>query len=197
MSTLHPLGTMLALALALAGCQDAYADTGRDPRPGYPPGAASGASTAAPLREEPRASDAGTPWAPAFDVPFVEGTSNAPSAEEWTAAPVAREARVTQPDCEVRRVREWYRVDCERGRGIELITGAREGVSFGCKRREAGDTICSDSWVVLQARRGDRRALEIFAWVKWGPSPDAILTEQFLEGDPGPQVSVQGLRWGF
>jgi hypothetical protein len=199
MTTLHHPGITLALALAVAGCQNAYADTGRDPRQGYPPGASSadpGAASAPP--PAPVAAPSGeTPWAPAFDVPFAAETSPAPSASEWKTAPIAREARVTDPGCKVRRVREWYQVECRFTPWVELISGTREGLSFGCRKAGVDQDHCEESWVVFPARRGDLRALEFFAWAKWGPSPDAILTEQFLEGDPGPVVTVGGLHWGF
>jgi hypothetical protein len=113
------------------------------------------------------------------------------------AAPPAREARVANPGCKVQRVREWYRVSCPTTHWIELVSGTREGLSFGCRRETKDSEVCDDSWVVFPARRGDRRALELFAWSKWGPAPDVILTEQFLEGDPCPLVTVHGLHWGF
>jgi hypothetical protein len=193
-----PPGVILPLALALASCQNAYADSRPDPRPGYPPGAAS-ASASAPAAEPepaPKSTDGRKPWVPELDVPFVEGTSPAPTNAEWAAATVAVEARVTDPGCKVLRLREWYRVGC-RTPWIELVAGTRQDVSFGCRRDSKDSIACDESWVVLPAHRGDRRVLELFGWSKWGPSPDAILTEQFLEGDPGPLVTVHGLRWGF
>lgn len=192
---------LLALSLALAGCQNAYADTTRDPRPGYPPDAGSApreADTSAPRAQPaPEASGTPKPWAPAFDVAFEEGPSPAPSRQEWAAAPIATEARVTDPGCKVQRVREWYRIGCQATHWIELVSGERKGLSFGCRRETKDSVACDETWVVLQARRGDRRALELFTWSKWGPTPDVILTEQFLEGDPSPVVAVHGLHWGF
>jgi hypothetical protein len=37
---------------------------------------------------------------------------------------------VTDPNCKVRRIREWYRVDCKSG-FVSLVGGSREGVEFG------------------------------------------------------------------
>jgi hypothetical protein len=183
---------VILLALVLPGCQVAYADPPPDGGPRYDRSSDAGEPEALP--ETP---DGGKPWAPTFDVPFPEGTSPAPTAAEWLAAPEAKEVRVTQPGCKVVRVREWYRVHCSFTPWIELVTGAREGVSFGCQRREKGAATCDESWVTFPARRGDQRALELFTWSKWGPSPDALLTEQFLDGDPCPQVTLLGMRWEF
>jgi hypothetical protein len=200
----------ILLALALAGCQEAHADTRADtrpgPRPGYPPGApsasASGSGAGAPTAEpdpepEPKSADGRKPWVPVFDAPFPEGSSPAPTVAEWASAPIAVEVRITEPGCEVRRVREWYRVSNKFMHGAELVSGGREDVSFGCRRDDKDSVFCSEAWVIFPARRGDRRALDLFGFFKWGPEPDAILTEQFLEGDPAPLVSVHGLRWEF
>lgn len=186
-----PLVAALSVGVAIAGPPQI------SPK-GYPSASASASVSALPPEPKPEVVGGHKPWLPAFDVAVPETPSDAPTKEEWASAKVATEARVTQPGCAVKRVREWYRVTCTSETWIGLISGSREGVTFGCAKRSREDSNCSESVSVqFPARRGDRRAFELFSWGKWGPSPDAILMEQFLEGDPGPQISLQGARWGF
>jgi hypothetical protein len=186
-----PLGVALAAGVAAAGPRP-------DPARGYASAAPSGSAAELPPEPKPEVVAGHKPWVPAFDVAVPETPSAAPSREEWASASPAPEVRVTQPHCDVKRVREYYRVTCTSETWIALISGTRAGVTFGCAKTHRGDEQCSENVSVeFPARRGDRRAFELFAWGKWGPSPDAILTEQFLPGDPGPQISLQGARWGL
>ena len=200
LNRLVPSVVVLSLALAAAGGDGARADPRRDPQNDYPgaaPGPSGSASALPPLEPEPEAIDGGKPWVPALGVAFPEGTSDAPSKEEWASAAAATEARVTDPGCKAQRVRAWYRVTCHFAQRIELISGVRDGLSFGCTGKSSPDDFCQEGSVTFQARRGDKRAVVVFTWSKYGPEPDAIVTEQFLDGDPLPLVTVTGLHWGF
>jgi hypothetical protein len=114
---------------------------------------------------------------------------------EWLAAPPARDVRNLDPGCKAQRVREWYRVAC--GIQIELISGQREGVSFECPTHSEEPMGCEPSAVRFPARRGDRRAFQVLRFARWGPEPDSMVTEQFIEGDPAPLVSIHGIHGGF
>jgi hypothetical protein len=187
----------LALALAAAAGERALADPRRDAQKEYAAPVPSGSASAPPPEPEPEATDGGKRWVPAMDVSFPEGTSDPPANADWATAPAATEVRVTEPGCRVQRIREWYRVTCHFAQRIELISGTREALTFGCTGQTSADDFCSEGWAMFPAKRGDRRALQVFTWGKWGPSPESIVTEQFLEGDPLPLVTVAGLHWGF
>ena len=103
---------------------------------------------------------------------------------------------MTDPGCEARRIREWYRFSCGFGQ-IEMISGSRENVTFTCTKTQQDSDLCNDAAIIFPVRRGDRRAVELLTWSKWGPEPDSVLTEQFLEGDAYPSISLQGIRWEF
>jgi hypothetical protein len=198
--------TPALIALALAGASDggsAIAGPRPDPKKDYAKsGASAAASASAPPQEEAKAVlvDGHKPWAPTFAVTVPETASDPPAKEEWESAAVAKEVRVLAPGCEARRIREWYRILCKFSQRIEVISGGREGVSFGRFFKDGsrdGSDFADLGWVIFPARRGDRRAFEVFTWVKWGLSADTIITEQFLEGDAVPWISVHGLHWGF
>ena len=192
--------TLLALGLlGAAGCRSAHAEQTPDPPRASPSAAPSAApsASAAPLEPEPKAVGGRKPWVPSFSGAFPEGSSDPPAKEEWAQAAEATEARITAPDCKVRRIREWYRIDCSYAHWIDTIAGKREGVSFGCSRSDPEDPVCDEVWVVFPMRRGDRRAFELFRWSKYGPEPDSIATAHFLDGDAYPSISVQGIRWAF
>lgn len=137
------------------------------------------------------------PWAPVFAASVPETKSDPPTKEEWERAPDAPEVRITEPSCTAKRVREYYRVYCKFTSWVSLISGGREGVDLGCFQETKEAFACSDAWVIFPARRGDSRSFEFFIWSKYGPSPDAVMTEQFFEGDPYPLISVHGLHWGY
>lgn len=118
--------------------------------------------------------------------PSPEARSPAPAREEWASAPAAPEVRVTDPGCKVRRIREWYRFECSAAYA-SLVSGSREEVSFGHGRESY------ESWIVLPARRGDARVLLFSTQSKWSIVPDTIVSEQWLEGDPAPLVTVTGV----
>jgi hypothetical protein len=182
--------------LGAAGCRDAYAEEKKpSPRPGYSASPAASAS-APPPEIEAKIIDGHTPWAPTLDVVLPEVASDPPTKDAWASAPPAFDVRVTDPGCKAQRLREWYRVTCGFGQ-VEMIAGSHEGVTFGCIKTTRDSELCEEASIIFPARRGDSRSAEFLTWGKWGPEPDAIVTEQFLEGDPYPMISVQGLRWGF
>lgn len=171
-----------------------------DPKGYYAkPGASAAASASAVPddRPPPAIVDGHKPWAPTFDVTIPETPSDPPAKGEWESAPIAKEVRVLAPGCKAQRIREWYRIACEFGQRIEVVSGLRDSVSFGQFFRDKDPNYAAVSWVIFPARRGDSRALEVFDLGKWGPQPDTLITEQFLEGDPVPWISVHGIHWGF
>jgi hypothetical protein len=137
-------------------------------------------------------------WVPSQEVdPIPEQPTPRPTAAEWVSAPIAREARVTEPNCKVFRLREWYRIHCAH-LAIQQVGGTREGVEFGKRFRYKEATSPDEVWVVFPARRGDRRFFQLYTWSKWAPGfPDAHGSMQWLDGDPLPLITVQGLRWGI
>lgn len=181
MKTSHPQSRALpfSIALLLAGCGVAHADE-------LPP-----------LEASATARSAG-PWQPDFSEavsPPME-PSPAPARAEWTEATVAREARVTDPSCSVKRIREWVRVECRFNSAIERISGPTKDVSFGCFNASPDTWGCDVGSVTFPMRRGDRVAFQSFRPTKWGSAADTFITAQFLDGDEVPLISVQGIRSG-
>jgi hypothetical protein len=112
--------------------------------------------------------------------------SEAPSALEWLKATAAPEVRVTDPGCSAKRIREWYRVECK-GRHASLVTGERRGVKVGYNENDY--TV----WVIFPAKRGDVRVVVLARLSKWSVVPNAIVSEQWLEGDRAPLITVTGV----
>jgi hypothetical protein len=196
----------VGLVLVVTGCSTAQADD-RRPMPGVP--ASAYPATSAPAQvasasESPSASASAAPSAsnlrsvPATDVdPIPAERSQRPAKGDWESAPLAAEARVTEPGCKVQRLREWYRIHCKH-LFIQLVAGTREEVEFGGYKSVPDSFSHDEVWAVFPARRGDRRLFQLYRWSKWAPGePDAHGSEQWLEGDPLPLITVQGLRWGI
>jgi len=164
---LFSLAVVLSVGVAGAGCGVAYAD------PGAPVASASASARPAyvPLTDQP---------APPTD------KSPAPSKSDWRDAPLAPEARVTDPGCEVKRLREWYRIECSDSH-VSLIGGTREGVDVGRVEESY------HAWIVFPARRGDVRVAEMSRRAKWGIAADVIISEQWLDGDSAPLLTVLGI----
>jgi len=172
----------VALACLLAGCNEARADgLGKKV---YAP-----AELEALGRDGPAPESSSQRFLPdrAAKPPPAE-KSAAPSRSEWEKAPDATEARITDPQCTVKRLREWYRVQCPRDSYVSLVGGAREDVTVGGREDAAG------AWMVFPARVGDVRAVEFLHLWKWSLEADALLTEQWLPGDPGPSITLTGIR---
>ncbi len=199
-TTLLPLAPMLAVALLGVGMPAVLMAQGRPLKgPGYAsPEAALSASVSAALMA-PRAElvDGRKPWVPETDVePPPETPSPRPSRDDWKTAPVAREVRVTQPGCQVQRLREWYRIHCKL-LAIQLNAGSRDEVEFGKFTENPKDSGPDEVWVVFPARRNVVRYFQLYTWGKWSPSPDAQASVQWLDGDRLPLITVQGIRWGI
>lgn len=112
--------------------------------------------------------------------------SDPPSPNDWLKAPLAAEVRVTDPGCDAKRLREWYRVEC-RGRHASLVTGERRDVKVGYNENDYR------VWVIFPAKRGDVRVVLLSRLGKWSIEPNAIVSEQWLEGDAGPLITVTGI----
>lgn len=189
-------GLLLATTL-ICGCGDAYADRG--PMPYGSSAAPSGSVSALPPESQAAVIDGHKPWAPTpFQGVFPTEPSEKPKKAEWQNAPIAKEVRVTQPDCKVQRIREWYRFTCG-GVGATLVTGSPKDVELTVERDQPGaDSFPTGVVIVFPARRGDKRLLQTYRWSKWAPGQvDATLSEQFLEGDEAPLITFEGVRWDF
>lgn len=167
-------------------------------RPSAAPYAAQASASASADLTPPPVTSGPRRWVPAVDVtPPPEQPTPAPTRDEWQGAPVAREARVTEPHCDVYRLREWYRIAC-RHVAIQLVAGNRADVTFASRFASKGDERPEEVSVVFPARRGDRRFFQVYTTSKWASAtPDAQASEQWLDGDPLPLITVQGLRWGI
>jgi hypothetical protein len=189
------------LGALVAGAQeerDKYGPPARAPNLAVTPGASASAATTAFRPEEiaPPAPSGRPVWQPDFSRAAVPTeTSPAPTAAEWKQAPIAAEARVTAPNCEVRRLREWYRVGCP-SIDVEVVSGHTKDLTGDCESDGYGS--CRMRYVVFPARRGDRRVIEFFVFGGWGgPRPWSLMSEQFLGGDRLPLITVEGIRGGF
>jgi len=144
----------------------------------------------------PPVSSARGAWDPDLSAPALpENASPKPALAEWANAPEAVEARITQPDCKVRRIREWYRVECG-GNVMERITGSAKDIEIDCQRPYSPE-FCQTAYVIFPARRGDVRGFELFERAGWGLRAEALVSEQYLPGDKLPLITVYGIRWGF
>jgi len=192
-----PLSWFMCIALGAlqVSCADASAQPGPPGRPGAP--AYGSASPDAGTAELPPSLGA-VSGIPNFDAkPPPRDRSEPPSREDWAKAPLADDVRVTDPGCQAKRIREYYRLSCDMGQAIGLVAGSREGIEFGCPKETRDTDFCEEAWVVFPMRMGDRRVFQFFRWAKWGPTPNSVATAQWLEGDPAPMVTLQGIRWGF
>jgi len=190
-------GASLGLAaLGLAGGLRAQAKPA-DPYGPQTAAAYSASASAALLAPRAALVDGRRPWVPekAKAPPIPADASPRPAKTDWKDAPVAVEARVTEPNCTVRRLREWYQLRCQHI-GIQLVAGTREEVEFGEHRYQV-DQSPDEVWVTFPARRNTTRYFQIYARGKWSPNPDAQASFQWLDGDDFPLITVQGLRWGI
>jgi hypothetical protein len=197
---------LLALALAgsagLSGC--GRADAGEKKPYGFGSGpvasasASASASALAPDEIAPPPSSARGKWDPDLSAPpLPSDPSKPPALGDWASAPEAPEVRLTEPKCRVQRIREWYRISCKFEHAIERVTGSIEDVKIDCHTESPDEPFCDEAYVIFPARRGDRRVFEVFDMSRWGPQANAVISEQYLEGDKLPLITVEGLRWGF
>ena len=150
--------------------------------------------------QQPSPGSARPPWQADFSLAVVPPAepSSPPTKDEWKATSPAADARVTEPSCLVKRIREWVRVECTSVTAIERVSGPYNEVSFGCFRTNpVDDFACDQAWVVFPLRLGERRVFESFRPTRWSSAADSLISGQFLEGDKTPLVSVQGIRGGF
>lgn len=176
-----------AMAAGVAGCQSAHAEPAPTPARAAPSVSPSASADASPA-EDAGSGDAGRPaYVPDLNQPPPpDEKSPAPASAEWASAPLAPEVRVTDPSCKARRLREWYRVECSAAH-VSFVGGIRDGVDLGSS--EASYT----AWLTFPARRGDVRVVVFARLSKWSIVPDAVLSEQWLEGDPAPLITVTGI----
>jgi hypothetical protein len=136
------------------------------------------------------AADAAPPLPSLADDPPSDEKTKPPEKAEWKSAQSIRIDRSTDNRCSAKRIREWIRIWCEDWgfHSMSLVSGTREGLSMG--RVEADQAAL---YVVFPARRGDRRLILVQRMTKWSASPDVLLSEQWLETDKAPIISVLGL----
>ena len=123
-----------------------------------------------------------------------------PAAAEWEAAEQVSLARAARGGaCKARRQREWLRIDCSVPSVVvvrSLGAGAGgESVSVGEHKNDEDGTFPSSVSVIFPVRLGDRRVIEILSFeegyrFRAGLSTSFVISEQWLEGDAGPLVSV-------
>ena len=101
----------------------------------------------------------------AAEAPPSDAKSPAPKKAEWASAPAATGVRVTDPKCAVKRIREWYRVDCADGY-VSFLGGNREGVDVGAREEPYG------AWFIFPARVGDARVAQFLYRFKWSLGTD-------------------------
>jgi hypothetical protein len=123
--------------------------------------------------------------APFTAEPWPEAPSPEPSRAEWRDAP---KVRLSRPGggCKAKRVREWLRVECS-GNYLLFVGGTRAGLSLS-----ANPELEVTPTMIFPVRRGDRRVVELGGGWKW-MTPFAILSEQWLDGDPQPVVAVDNV----
>lgn len=136
------------------------------------------------------AADAAPPRPPALaDDPPSDEKTKAPTKAEWSSAPEVRLARTTDKRCSAKRIREWVRVWCEGWyTSLSLVSGTRDGLEMAVRESEP-----SGLFVIFPARKGDRRLILVQRQAKWSAVPEALISEQWLETDKGPIVTVVGM----
>jgi hypothetical protein len=193
--SLHRAGFALVFTLVgagLAGCAEPPSAVA-EPIAARPeaPGAGTGSPVVEAAPSDAGITDASTnaaaPPPPAiFDDPPSAEKTKAPTKKEWASAPAVRLARVTYDDCSAKRIREWVRVACKAYyHSISVVSGTREGIDMG---------ILTESenlgYVIFPVRRGDSRLIMLQRMTKWSGVPDALISEQWLENDKGPLISI-------
>jgi hypothetical protein len=174
-------------ALAAIGCGAlAAADVEAEPLHARARPSAEALATLA--REGPAPQSSSQRFVPdrAAEAPKGDAKSPPPKKAEWATAPDATGVRITDPRCTAKRIREWYRVECADGY-VSLLGGNREGIDLGAREEPYG------AWFIFPARVGDARAAEFLFRAKWSIAPDVIVSEQWLEGDPAPLITVIGI----
>lgn len=126
---------------------------------------------------------------PKLDGPLVpEEPSPKPTKQDWVGAPEAEDVRITDPSCRAQRIREWYRVACG-DEHVSVVSGKKTDLDID-RSDPAGAAV------IFSARRGDVRLMTFAYFLKWGLVQDAVLSVQWLEGDPRPLITVIGVPHG-
>ncbi|WP_437319703.1 hypothetical protein [Sorangium sp. So ce385] len=120
-----------------------------------------------------------------------------PAMAEWDDAEPVRLARdKSGAACKARMRREWLRIDCTApSLAVVRTLGASAGEEWFRLDQKNGEELASGVSVVFPVRRGDRRVIEILTgmWAyrgQLGISTSFVISEQWLDGDAGPLVSV-------
>jgi hypothetical protein len=200
--SLHRAGFVVVFTWIGAGCAEAPSAAAEpiaiEARPEAPV-AAPGVGTGSPVVEaapsdagiaDASADAAAAPPPPAiFDDPPSAEKSKAPTKKEWASAPAVRLARVTYDNCSAKRIREWVRVACKAYyHSLSVVSGTREGLDIGILTES--DNL---GYVIFPVRKGDSRLIMLQRMSKWSGFPDALISEQWLENDKGPLISIVGL----
>lgn len=188
---------LAVLAAGLAGCDEPLPPVVAEPIAAFSevPIGPPGSGTASPMAEAApvaagsadASADASAPPPPAiFDDPPSAEKSKAPTKKEWASAPDVRLARVTDSSCSAKRIREWVRVWCSGYyHSISVVSGTREGLDMGVLTESD-----SAGYVIFPVRRGDSRLMMYQRMTKWSGVPDLLISEQWLEKDKGPLISI-------
>ncbi|WP_437504929.1 hypothetical protein [Sorangium sp. So ce1099] len=132
--------------------------------------------------------------------PVPEGGPR-PQAAEWDAAEPVRLARDKGGDaCKARILREWLRIDCTApSLAVVRTLGASAGEEWlwlDHKNSEQDPLgLATGVSVVFPVRPGDRRVIEILSGIggyrgEIGLATAFVISEQWLNGDTGPIVSL-------
>jgi hypothetical protein len=118
--------------------------------------------------------------------------SPSPKLPEWTGATRVRPTRrgAEAASCWVDLVREWARVKCSRETfAISLLGGEVEGVAFWI------DQATKEGVVLMPLRRGGKHVVQLWKAGTdrtggFAPQPALVLQEYWLEGAPGPVLTL-------
>lgn len=190
------ISTMLALAaLGLGSLVDAEHDAAWAAPPAAasapPVSYASASPSMLPPDEEPAPLPSGERprhLAKLDGPPVPEEASPKPTKQDWLGAPEAEDVRITDPSCKAQRIREWYRVACG-DEHLSVVSGKKTDLDID-RSDPAGAAV------IFPARRGDVRLMSFAYFFKWGLVQDAVLSVQWLEGDPRPLITVIGVPHG-
>jgi hypothetical protein len=117
--------------------------------------------------------------------PWPQTRSPAPTRGEWGQAKPVRATR-SLSGCTIKRVREWVRAECG-GNALMMAGGSQEGVTL-----DANLNRDVESAIVFPVRRGDRRVFQLASFWKW-MNEFGVLSEQWLDGDAEPTITVSAL----
>lgn len=171
-----------------------------------PPSAQSAGADGAAVESRAETGEAPPDGGGGKEAPKVRALEEAPPAPERTPRPAAAEWDAAEPvrlardrsgaACKARMRREWLRIDCTAPSLAMVRTlGASAGEAWFGLDQQGGDGLATRVSVVFPVRLGDRRVIEIgsesFEYRgQVGFSTSFVISEQWLEGDAGPLVSV-------